>query len=910
MSSNDTPEQGVSYPWPPSRHALSLTKWVDPVDAAPTSVVLSHPTAPFVRNVAGALEEERIQEIALEYLARTDEFLIDTADSEGLGLPGSWLRDLKSKRSSSSFGWMPFDPQLSVPAGDEPGRDPSQGSFRVERAAADGKTNLTLILAASERLEPELFLGSEFGLCVVMHVTDVDASHTIRITGMSASGPFGVFRTDGVSSGRVGKKQLAAVLPYLRQSKAEIASALQLREDTVFYRGVRVAAPPDTAEILLEVRGSGVNDLGQVSIEPITFGFVAVVRRSKQNETISISQLSKIRLGTGASPGSARVFHQDPASSRLGTEIWRLRRPTRSDAILDAFREQLGICDSEECDLKTDDVTIEPCPRFVRADKGMASPKTVPLPGTAFPPVCSNDFSAVSAYHYAGQLFDRMRRYGIEPCDYFRVSRLPVNVYYRSGIQPGPGKDGQAVNARVTAKGWSDDFFGPPKPGDRPIIDVHLALGSLSHRARGRWTGTQRAWTGLMGSEVEPLGIASDRRWMWHEFGHVLLMATFGELEFRFAHSPGDALAAIVADPYSRLSDRKTLENKFWGSTFPWVFLPRRHDRCVLSGWSWGGSMHREVAGLPEPKGRRFKGYRSEQILSTTLFRLYRSLGGDTMRDNSGEDLPDQDVRESASHYAVYLIMRALQMRCTPPTRAEELAQALVLADTGTDNPFVVTLESGNTAKRIGGCAHKVIRWAFEAQGMYAADPAVIRNAPGEPEEVDIYIDDNRPKGEATQAGTVTYATPGYVPVSLDWGNEPGWHATREAIRIVDGGFVVTVKNRGRSTAENVTVRVWWRAFPSDPENLRWDAGSGWTESSTPSAPSQDVPAGGAIDFGPFTPVPTAAGNYLVFAQATCADDRANSDPASGLPCSGQPTPLLDLVAGDNNLGLRIIQVS
>jgi hypothetical protein len=43
-------------------------------------------------------------------------------------------------------------------------------------------------------------------------------------------------------------------------------------------------------------------------------------------------------------------------------------------------------------------------------------------------------------------------------------------------------------------------------------------------------------------------------------------------------------------------------------------------------------------------------------------------------------------------------------------------------------------------------------------------------------------------------------------------------------------------------------------------------------------------------------------------ARATCADDRANTDPTTCLPCSRQSTPLIDLIAGDNNLGLRVIK--
>jgi hypothetical protein len=44
----------------------------------------------------------------------------------------------------------------------------------------------------------------------------------------------------------------------------------------------------------------------------------------------------------------------------------------------------------------------------------------------------------------------------------------------------------------------------------------------------------------------------------------------------------------------------------------------------------------------------------------------------------------------------------------------------------------------------------------------------------------------------------------------------------------------------------------------------------------------------------------------LILAAATCPADPANTDAATGLPCSMHETPIVDLVAGDNNLGLRL----
>lgn len=69
-------------------------------------------------------------------------------------------------------------------------------------------------------------------------------------------------------------------------------------------------------------------------------------------------------------------------------------------------------------------------------------------------------------------------------------------------------------------------------------------------------------------------------------------------------------MAAILLDPGSQAPDRFL--------TFPFISIlnARRHDRDVTAGWAWGGT-------------NDDRQYLSEQILSTTLFRVYRSTGGD-----------------------------------------------------------------------------------------------------------------------------------------------------------------------------------------------------------------------------------------------------------------------------------------
>jgi hypothetical protein len=325
------------------------------------------------------------------------------------------------------------------------------------------------------------------------------------------------------------------------------------------------------------------------------------------------------------------------------------------------------------------------------------------------------------------------------------------------------------------------------------------------------------------------------------------------------------------------------------------------------------------------------KGYWSEQILSSSLFRLYRCLGGDDVA--AGTATPEVVARERAAHYAVYLIIRAIgllgEARYSPARVVDQFVTALIEADvTKSALTYEVPDGSGNAHQvtRIGGCAHKLVRWAFEAQGLYAANAGETTDRPGAPMPVDIYIEDRRPSAEWTPYGSVQYAPGGYPPVSLDWGAPgapPAWHAADSAIEPRNGAWYVKVRNRGSDTAlsaRDVRVRVWWHDWPTNTGPPMWDGGAGWHALDVNPVAAQDVPAGGEVEFGPFapsTPVPTAPGTrYIVLAEANCAADAANTDPyaivqqgampGADLPCSWLPTPLVDLVAGDNNLGLRV----
>jgi hypothetical protein len=152
----------------------------------------------------------------------------------------------------------------------------------------------------------------------------------------------------------------------------------------------------------------------------------------------------------------------------------------------------------------------------------------------------------------------------------------------------------------------------------------------------------------------------------------------------------------LLSDPGSLAPDRFV--------TFPFVNIGRRHDRAVAAGWAWGGTQDNTQ-------------YGSEQILSTLLFRVYRSTGGDDAV---------QTVQEFAARYLVFLIIKAIGTLTVMTTNPEVFANALMDADEST-----VSFEG-----HPGGAWHKVIRWSFEQQGLYqpAGAPTPVAQAGAPPD--------------------------------------------------------------------------------------------------------------------------------------------------------------------------------
>jgi zinc metalloprotease ZmpB len=449
----------------------------------------------------------------------------------------------------------------------------------------------------------------------------------------------------------------------------------------------------------------------------------------------------------------------------------------------------------------------------------------------------TNNFAAVNAYYHCDRFFRLMEDLGFNLSTFFGAgTAFPSKVDHR-GFGTAASPSGNVVNAHCLGTS-----------GGLGILQTTFALADTT-------------------DTVNPIGIACDYRVVLHELGgHGVLYPHVHSPNFGFSHSAGDSVAAITCDPETHATDRFL--------TFPWVssVIARRHDRTPAAGWGWGGN----IATHPFDPVIDGGGYNNEQILSSTMFRFYRSIGGDST------SLP---MRQFASNYAVYLILRAISTLApaTNPSNAAGFATALITADS-----FDWT-----TTGQTGGAYGKVIRWAFEKQGLYQppGTPTPNNNV-GAPPPVDVYIDDGR-HGEYQ-----------YQPVHWDcqdiWNrrhNDGG--TTHEEPIIGQTNFAyVKIKNRGSQVATGVVIK----AFHANPAaGLVYP--NDWHPMTTTQLSTANVPANntGVVTVGPFEWTPTAIGHECMFMVASAAGDASNINNLS----AGESIPEWRLVPNDNNIGQR-----
>jgi zinc metalloprotease ZmpB len=451
------------------------------------------------------------------------------------------------------------------------------------------------------------------------------------------------------------------------------------------------------------------------------------------------------------------------------------------------------------------------------------TPPTSPT-GTNFDyDVRTNNFAAVNAYYHVDNFFTAVASFGFPIATYFKNTTFPISVDHRDHI----GGSVDAINAHCVGNG----------------------VGGIGHAGYD---------LGDLTDTTNPIGRACDSRVHWHELGgHGILYEHVNSANFGFSHSAGDSLSAIFHDPQTNAPDRFRYA--------PWNPINlRRFDRPVTS-WAWGGS--NDVGG-----------YNSEEILATTLFRVYRSIGGDSA---------DLGRRQFASRMMLYLILRAIGTLtpATNPSNAQGFANALMAVD----------LLNWTTEGIYGGAYNKVIRWSFEQQGLYQAPgaPTPVTTA-GKPPAVDVYIDDGR-GGE-------------YPFQPVHWATTTIWNR-----RMADGGTThqepaltetnyayVKIKNRGTQTANNVKVRGY---------HCRPSAGLLWPtelQAMTTAEISVGTLSGNNTEekiIGPlqWTPVINAYGHDCMLMIVSADDDPSNIDNFT----IGEVIPEWRLVPNDNNVGQR-----
>jgi zinc metalloprotease ZmpB len=443
----------------------------------------------------------------------------------------------------------------------------------------------------------------------------------------------------------------------------------------------------------------------------------------------------------------------------------------------------------------------------------------------------TNDFSAVNAYVHCDRFFRVVDSMGFTRSGYFPGTTFPTSVDFR-GFDTVPPPNAHCVGL----------------PGGTGIARTTFAL------ADG-------------GDTAHPIGLADDLRVVLHELGgHGVLYNHVHSANFGFSHSAGDSVAAILCDAGSLAPDRF--------QTFPWVasVISRRHDRLPSGGWGWAGN----IALHPFSSTYDGGGYNNEQILSSTMFRIYRSLGGDSA---------DLNTKRFAARMTVYLILRAIGTLtpATNPSTASGFETALETADAG----------DWTSENLTGGAYRKVIRWSFEKQGMFQpSGTATPNNNAGAPPAVDVYINDGR-NGEYN-----------YQPVF--WENQNIWNRLA-----ADGGTThqdpitnrtnygyVKIKNRGTQTATNVVVK----AFHANPAaGLSYP--NDWIPMTTAQLTAANVSpnSAGEITVGPFAWTPTHVGHECMFVIVSATGDESNVSHIA----AGDSIPEWRLVPNDNNIGQR-----
>jgi hypothetical protein len=894
----------------PPPEAFHVERVTDPHENRPVVGMVRHAGQPFVADLpegvdAGDVEMSFWQDLGHRYLVALGRVqTVAVPNDQWINAELLECLDRNTKKRGV-FGWLP---PVGIKQASKAG---ALGSFWVERDDVGDPPQVqdrSLVLLAGNLSDwGALLLGTDIGLRVVMHVRDTEVRiHGVTIASLASLRAHEAVPFDGERAA-VGR----AVGAAQKLVRAALGRCSDVWIDSLEHVG------PDRQ--VLRARGTVIQGRGGQATQPRAKGpgdgttarnwlrdFCVDLQLGGDRRPTEIMQtLRNMFVGSEARDPEAGAFLVDPASRAVRQGRHRVR-PQASDDVLAEQRRpvDLGIGAGgmlRFVDEKHRVLYVSRAPSQ-SARRGKAGAQRRAMSGDArlrrvAVPVRSDAQGSIDAYVRGAELFDRMRAYGIDPRQYFRFAGLPLVQRVRPSMM------------------WASD-------GELPNAEVRPFLAATEGKSRGRrafrqlrllvkygsadpWQRTRVPLDGETGprprTKAQYLSLAADSRWAWHEFGHVLAFASTGELEFPFAHSAGDALAAIAADPLSSLADDAAGPARF--ETYPWIQIPgRSHGRSAQLGYCWCGRRNEARLNESVHQERFHHDYFGEQLMSSSLFRLYRCLGGDT-RSKDAKDANGiagaLQVRLSASEYCIYLIMRAISLlgpdSLAPARTADQFVSALIEADLGTGEWVVDAAwpyeQDPCTLRRRGGRVHKVIRWAFEQQGLYATeDPVAVAEGVGRPPSMDLYIADGRCPDRRSGGGA-------YWPVPLGRSTDELWHASRRGLSRDGVEVKVQVRQCGAAPMPPHRVRLWYTKSEGD----RW-LPVGKTLSSV-SGEVSDAAAAAVASFS-LEPADLAQQDLWLLAAVDTDADPSNLPSGQTPPALSAWDELVELVANDNNLAL------
>lgn len=371
-----------------------------------------------------------------------------------------------------------------------------------------------------------------------------------------------------------------------------------------------------------------------------------------------------------------------------------------------------------------------------------------------------------------------------------------------------------------------------------------------------------------LGDDIVP--DASDAMVILHEYGHFLQDrvnpgSSDGNFPSGVAEGFGDFLAAVYYD------DKHTKPAKTRGLMFSWNANPSdgpegrlyKLAAASVTAWDEGG------------------GYEKGALWCSTMFELYRKLGGDSAQASRKAAARDLAIR-------LHIVANAhVPKRDATVTQMGQEIEAADWKLGGWRYP--------------NGLHHKVIHDTFSARHVREFSAPL----------VDVYIDDGRSGGYGSASGNDLFdevlwkerhdAAPDVWVRTVGVAGTPADHVERLPVNAPAFVFA-RVRNRGASASGPITVRA-FRSIPGSPR--RWPVD--WTELPAPPGPMPNtVPAmpGAGVIVGPFRWTAATAGKHAVLVVVEHAADRALTQ---DLP-AGSSVDWLDLVPFDNNLAVREVR--